>query len=193
MMKVAVFMAVPIMAFAGESSADAALFSRQCNMVCDHAVQWFDTLDAARAECRSSSDCGAVVDHSANKGKFGICASGSSIQQGSDRNDVFRNVCVERKAGGSVSMLQTAATKKDLAGSAVKFSRQCDTVCDSVSDWFDSMSEAQASCASNAECAAVIDHSVNHGKFGLCKAGASFSKGSDKSETFRRVCVEHKG
>merc|ERR1711957_395513 len=79
----------------------SALFERQCDMICEGATEYFDSLDAGRRACAATTDCVAVVDHSANNGRFGLCTAGSAMSLGSDKHEVFARVCVERRKGMS--------------------------------------------------------------------------------------------
>jgi hypothetical protein len=77
----------------------SARFERECDMMCDGNAATFHSLDAARQACVASSSCAAIVDHSANKGFFGLCGHENAVSRGSDRHEVFTRVCVERKRG----------------------------------------------------------------------------------------------
>merc|ERR1719478_759631 len=168
-------------------------------MTCDHVSDWYDSLGAAQASCAVSDACTAVVDHSATQGRFGLCSTNSIISKGSDRSETLRVVCVEHKrqftSGNTVALLQTSTGTSAHASDeavAMMFSRQCNMICD-ASDFHGSMYAAQHSCAANKDCVGIVDHSVNRGKFGVCLIGTTFTTGTDKSEAFRRVCVERRG
>merc|ERR1712046_77387 len=79
----------------------SALFERECDMICEGATEYFDSLDDSRRACAASTACVAVVDHSANHGRFGLCTVGAAISRGSDKHEVFTRVCVERRKGVS--------------------------------------------------------------------------------------------
>jgi hypothetical protein len=174
------------------------MFRRDCDMMCDVVSEWFESLSAAQEFCVSSLECVSVVDHSANKGKFGVCAKDAKFTRGSEKHETYRAVCVERKrtlAGDSVNLLQLAVSEApalSAKGGSEMFQRQCDMMCNKVSDWFESLVAAQQSCASRVDCNGVVDHSANKGKVGLCTKGSTFSRGSDKSPTYAAVCVEHR-
>jgi hypothetical protein len=171
------------------------MFQRKCDTICDEVSDWFDSLEAARQSCESSEDCLGVVDHSANKGRFGLCAKGAALVRGSDKSPTYQAVCVEEKRPQTValSLAQTSAFEASSATAAIslKFRRECDKMCDKVAQWFDALPDAQQSCANTLGCAGVVDHSANKGQFGACAAGAAFARGSDQHETFRAVCVDY--
>jgi hypothetical protein len=185
------------LAVASTDGGASALFNRHCDMICDRVSDWYDSLGAAQTSCAESDACAAVVDHSATQGKFGLCSTSSIISKGSDKSETLRVVCVEHKSarGNAVALLQTSAGASSAVNDgaiAKMFTRQCDMMCDGASDWHGSMYTAQRSCAGNQDCVGIVDHSINRGRFGLCMSGATFTKGSSKSEAFRRVCVERK-
>jgi len=178
------------------AQAGSAAFQRQCDMICHVPADWFDTLQGARDACSGSSECVAVVDHSANSGRYGLCDKEMTLGQGSKESAVFRGVCVEHKlnaAGDRASLLQvgTGRGATRVEDDSALFARQCDTICD-VQGWHQNLAAARQACAANKECLAVADHSANAGKFGLCLKGTSFARGSEKHEVFRAVCVERK-
>jgi len=185
-------------ASASTDAGSSALFKRECDMVCDHVSDWYESIGAAQEACAVSRACAAVVDHSATHGQFGLCGSDSIISKGSDRSETLRAVCVEHKreiaSGNSVALLQMSAGTSAAASEAAvakMFTRQCDMVCDG-SDFHNSLFAAQHACAGDADCVGIVDHSINRGRFGICKTGAAFATGSSKSEAFRGVCVERK-
>lgn len=78
----------------------ASLFTRQCDAICDadNSAGSFETLESAQHACSMNDKCASIVDHTGNKGYFGLCMRGTQVRRGSDTHEVFSRVCVERKA-----------------------------------------------------------------------------------------------
>jgi len=77
----------------------ASLFLRECDMICDDDLNAgvFETLPAAQHACAVNQACSSIVDHTGNKGFFGLCMNGAPVTRGSDQHAVFKRVCVEKK------------------------------------------------------------------------------------------------
>jgi len=201
-MKCAFLIALPVvlaveLGLAPGAQSGEANFQLECDMMCETVSEWHDSIDAARKACELHSECLAVVDHSATGGKQGLCLKGAAFGQGSRDSSVLRGVCVEYKGQSPpANLLQVAAgqASSDSASADVAelFARECDMMCDGTIASFDSLFAARRACAASTDCAAVVDHSGNKGKFGLCSSSMTISRGSEKHEVFTRVCVERK-
>lgn len=176
--------------------SESMVFQRNCNMICDKVSDWFDSLALAKDSCTSSADCSGIVDHSANRGRFGLCSKGATFARGSDKAPTYQAVCVEHKVplDHSASLLQTSNEDAFSMGTALSatFERECNMVCDKVSEWFEDQVAAQQFCGSVASCSGVVDHTANKGLFGACAKGARFTRGDERHDAYRVVCVDHK-
>lgn len=171
-------------------------FYRQCDMLCESVSDWYDTADSARQACGQHKECVAIVDHSATRGRYGTCLRGAAFSQGSKERHQLAVVCVEYKGVPQpASLLQvgeaTVSTGAERDVSSL-FERECDMMCDGTAASFGSLDAAQRACAGKSDCVAVVDHSANRGKFGLCGHDSPISRGSDRHKVFTRVCVERK-